>query len=81
MDHTMNRIVQAVEDIGDVTIKSAYSWGEALHFGFTCIMHLFLPKSYNSAMVSVIIRQIYFTDYDKEWKDLYGGKVDLSDVD
>ncbi|MEA3372610.1 MAG: ABC transporter permease [Campylobacterota bacterium] len=57
----MRRIVHSVESIGEYTIRAAYSWVEALHFGFTCLLHLFLPKSYNPAMVAVLIRQIYFT--------------------
>ena len=49
------------EKIGDKSISFIYSLQEVFHFIFVCIFHIFLPKSYNPAMMMVLVKQIYFT--------------------
>ncbi len=50
-----------IQNIGEKSINGALSIFEALHFTALCLIHMFLPRSYNPAMRMVLIKQIYFT--------------------
>lgn len=54
-------IVKTVENIGAKTISALQSIIGILSFTVLCIVGIFLPGSYNAAMRSVLIKQIYFT--------------------
>lgn len=47
--------------IGDKSAQLFFALYEALHFTLICLLHLFLPGSYNPAMRGILIKQIYFT--------------------
>jgi phospholipid/cholesterol/gamma-HCH transport system permease protein len=50
-----------IENIGEKTLNFLLAIGKAIKFAFHCLLHIFSPKSYNHAMKSVLIKQIYFT--------------------
>ena len=50
-----------VERVGQKTLESLASLGDVLRFIILCLVHMLLPSSYNPAMISVLIKQIYFT--------------------
>jgi len=54
-------MLQFIEGIGAKAIKTTSSVFEALWFMSLCIVYMFLPSSYNPAMIMVLIKQIYFT--------------------
>ncbi len=54
-------ILSFFQKIGDATLSFFSSIKEALGFVVLCIIHVFLPQSYNPAMIMVLIKQIYFT--------------------
>ncbi len=54
-------ILNFFERVGDKTFSLFFSTYEALYFGSLCLVSMFIPSSYNSAMRSVLVRQIYFT--------------------
>ncbi len=47
--------------LGDKTIQTFTSIADVFRFIVLCIVHIFLPSSYNPAMITVLIKQIYFT--------------------
>ncbi len=49
------------EFIGEKTFSFYSAIYEAIYFSSLCIIHLFSPSSYNPAMRSVLLKQIYFT--------------------
>ncbi len=54
-------LIKFVENIGTVSIRTAWSIYEAVRFAVICIAHMLRPKSYNPAMIMVLTKQIYFT--------------------
>ncbi|MDH4944809.1 ABC transporter permease [Sulfurimonas sp. C5] len=50
-----------VKYIGEKTINAINALNEILYFSFMCAVGMFLPSSYNPAMRTVLIKQIYFT--------------------
>ncbi len=50
-----------IENIGQKTINIVKSVYEASSFVSELILHVFYPKSYNPAMIMVLVKQIYFT--------------------
>jgi phospholipid/cholesterol/gamma-HCH transport system permease protein len=57
----MRKAIAVIESIGNFGIQVGFSWLEAIQFTFSCLIHLFNPRSYNPAMLGVLVRQIYFT--------------------
>jgi phospholipid/cholesterol/gamma-HCH transport system permease protein len=53
--------VRFIQGIGERTINNFFSIKEELQFIFICFVHMFNPRSYNSAMKMVLVKQIYFT--------------------
>ncbi len=54
-------MLKQIEDIGNSTINTFLSIYEAILFALTTLLHIFNPKSYNPAMIMVLVKQIYFT--------------------
>lgn len=54
-------ILRFIENIGDKTVSTLFSFYEALKFTSICLIYMFLPKSYNSTMRAILIKQIYYT--------------------
>jgi phospholipid/cholesterol/gamma-HCH transport system permease protein len=54
-------IVKFIENIGQKTMEIVSSAFEAMRFIAVCLIHMLRPKSYNSAMMMVLVKQIYFT--------------------
>jgi len=54
-------MLKFIENLGDKTINSLKAYWAAVDFTIECIIHIFLPRSYNAAMLMVLIKQIYFT--------------------
>ncbi|QOP40273.1 MlaE family ABC transporter permease [Sulfurimonas marina] len=54
-------MIKIVEYIGDKTLHALSALNDIFYFTFLCSVSMFLPSSYNPAMRSVLIKQIYFT--------------------
>jgi phospholipid/cholesterol/gamma-HCH transport system permease protein len=54
-------VVKFIESVGAKAIDFFAIIKEGMLFGFLCFIHLLQPKSYNPAMIMVLIKQIYFT--------------------
>lgn len=54
-------VVDFFEYIGDKTIRAISSFFNEFYFSLKCLIHIFLPKSYDEKMRTVLIQQIYFT--------------------
>jgi len=54
-------MLKLIENIGHITLNATTSFYEIIAFSLICIGHMFLPSSYNPAMRTVLIKQIYFT--------------------
>jgi len=54
-------IIKFIESIGTKTINAFLSFYEAIRFSFICLLHMINPHSYNPAMRTILIKQIYFT--------------------
>ena len=49
------------EKVGEKTLQILSSWIDMIRFIILCTISIFLPSSYNPAMITVLIKQIYFT--------------------
>ena len=54
-------MLRLLEKIGDKTLALVKSFYNAVFFVAECFIHIINPKSYNPAMITVLIKQIYFT--------------------
>jgi phospholipid/cholesterol/gamma-HCH transport system permease protein len=54
-------MLRLLEKIGDKTLALVKSFYNAVFFVAECFIHMINPKSYNPAMITVLIKQIYFT--------------------
>jgi len=54
-------MLQFLEKLGAKAIEMFGSVYEVFHFAFVCLFHALNPRSYNPAMIMVLIKQIYFT--------------------
>lgn len=57
----MRPLASAVRAVGHKSIGLFLALYEALYFTVACVVRMLLPRSYNPAMRSVLIKQIYFT--------------------
>ena len=54
-------MITLFEKIGNATLRAFTSVTDVFGFIGVCMLHIFLPSTYNPAMVMVLVKQIYFT--------------------
>jgi phospholipid/cholesterol/gamma-HCH transport system permease protein len=57
----MKRAIRFFNYLGDRFLAFWSELSKALYFSRLCLLHLFIPASYHTAMRSVLLKQIYFT--------------------